>query len=58
MDIVFGTHNIYQFPEMLYQQLTSNAGQLIDVWDIDGQIIEGLPTTRKFDVKSFVNIMY
>ena len=58
VDIVFGTHNIYQFPEMLYQQLTSNAGQLIDVWDIDGQIIEGLPTTRKFDVKSFVNIMY
>ena len=58
VDIVFGTHNIYQFPEMLYQQLTSNAGQLIDVWDIDGQIIEGLPTNRKFDVKSFVNIMY
>ncbi len=58
VDIVFGTHNLYKFPEMLYRQLTYNDGQLIDVWDIDGQIVEGLPTIRKFDVKSFVNIMY
>lgn len=58
VDIVFGTHNIYQFPQMLYQHYQGEEGQIVDVWDIDGRIVEGLPAIRKFDVKSFVNIMY
>ncbi len=58
VDIVFGTHNLYQFPQMLYHHYQGEEGQIIDVWDIDGRIVEGLPTIRKFDVKSFVNIMY
>jgi tRNA-2-methylthio-N6-dimethylallyladenosine synthase len=31
---------------------------MYDIWDIDGRIIEGLPTQRKHDIKAFVNIMY
>lgn len=58
VDIVFGTHNLYQFPEMLYRHYADGEGQIIDIWDIDGQIVEGLPTLRTFEVKSFVNIMY
>ncbi|MBP2027059.1 tRNA-2-methylthio-N6-dimethylallyladenosine synthase [Acetoanaerobium pronyense] len=58
VSLVFGTHNLYKFPELLTNFLSSNQGTLIDVWDIDGRIVEGLPTYRKKEVKSFVNIMY
>ncbi len=58
VSMVFGTHNLYKFPEMLMQYLNNFDETIIDVWDIDGSIIEGLPTSRKFDIKAFVNIMY
>ncbi len=31
---------------------------LVDVWDVDGEVIEGLRSNRKFELKAFVNIMY
>lgn len=31
---------------------------LVDVWDVDGEVVEGLRSTRKFELKAFVNIMY
>lgn len=58
VSMVFGTHNLYKFPEMLMQYLDNYEETLIDVWNIDGSIVEGLPTSRKFDIKAFVNIMY
>lgn len=57
VSLVFGTHNIYKFPEMLYNYLQKQESNY-DVWDIDGRIVEGLPVIRKFKIKSFVNIMY
>ncbi len=57
VSIVFGTHNIYRFPEMLYTYLQKHENNY-DVWDIDGRVIEGLPIVRKHKIKSFVNIMY
>lgn len=57
VDIVFGTHNFYKLPEMMLHALHSNS-TYIDVWDIDGKVIEGLESERKFDLKAFVNIMY
>ena len=31
---------------------------LVDVWDVDGEVVEGLRSSRKFELKAFVNIMY
>lgn len=57
VSLVFGTHNIYKFPEMMYNYLQKQESNY-DVWDIDGRIVEGLPVIRKYKIKSFVNIMY
>ncbi|MGL5328649.1 MAG: tRNA (N6-isopentenyl adenosine(37)-C2)-methylthiotransferase MiaB [Peptostreptococcaceae bacterium] len=57
VDLVFGTHNLYKFPELLVNSMDS-AKMLVDVWDVDGEVVEGLRSTRKFELKAFVNIMY
>lgn len=57
VNLIFGTHNIHNFPFLLNQ--TYGASQLLtEVWDEEGQVIEGLPVERKISSKAFVNIMY
>ena len=59
VNIIFGTHNIYKFPELLYTYISLvDKETVVDVWDIDGNIVEGLPSVRRYDFKAFVNIMY
>lgn len=58
VSLIFGTHNVYKLPEFIHGILSENKDLIIDVWDIDGKIVEGLPTNRKYDIKAFVNIMY
>ena len=57
VDLVFGTHNLYKFPELLASSMDSEK-MLVDVWDVDGEVVEGLRSSRKFELKAFVNIMY
>ena len=57
VDLVFGTHNLYKFPELLTKSIESEK-LLVDVWDVDGEVVEGLKSNRKFELKAFVNIMY
>ena len=57
VDLVFGTHNLYKFPELLTNTMDSDS-ILVDVWDVDGEVVEGLRSSRKFELKAFVNIMY
>lgn len=57
VDLVFGTHNIHNFPSLLSESMTSR-NTLIQVWDIDGEVIENKNSQRKFELKAFVNIMY
>lgn len=57
VDLVFGTHNLYTFPELLSESISRDS-MLIDVWDVDGEVVEGLKSDRKFELKAFVNIMY
>ncbi len=57
VDLVFGTHNLYKFPELLTKTM-DNDSILVDVWDVDGEVVEGLRSSRKFELKAFVNIMY
>lgn len=59
VDLVFGTHNIHSFPELMENILNEKGkNKLIEVWDQGGDIIEGLPVKRKYKFKSYVNIMY
>lgn len=57
VDLVFGTHNLYKFPELLAEAMSRDT-MLVDVWDVDGEVVEGLKSDRKFELKAFVNIMY
>ncbi|NBK92684.1 tRNA (N6-isopentenyl adenosine(37)-C2)-methylthiotransferase MiaB [bacterium 1XD21-13] len=57
VDLIFGTHNIFKFAELLAQML-EHTGQVIDIWDGTGQIVEELPVERKYPFKSGVNIMF
>ena len=56
VDLLFGTHNIHRLPELMARV---EAGErVIEVWDEAHEIVEGLPASRAFRHKSFVNITY
>ena len=57
VDLVFGTHNFHKFPELFYRSLNTE-GQIIDVWKESDEIVEGMPTDRKYSFKTGVNIMF
>ena len=57
VDLIFGTFNIYKFAELLYNRLVSD-GPIIDIWKESADIVEDLPSRRKYPFKSGVNIMY
>lgn len=57
VDLIFGTHNIYKFAELLYTRFISER-QIIDIWKEAGGIVEELPVQRKFSFKTGLNIMY
>jgi tRNA-2-methylthio-N6-dimethylallyladenosine synthase len=57
VDVIFGTHNIYRFAELLYSHF--ETGQtIIDIWPEAKEIVEDLPSLREFTFKAGVNIMY
>ncbi|NLC87367.1 MAG: tRNA (N6-isopentenyl adenosine(37)-C2)-methylthiotransferase MiaB [Clostridiaceae bacterium] len=56
VDIIFGTHTLHKMPKDLYKALEENK-KIRDVIDIDGEIIEGLPISRKDKTKASVTIM-
>ena len=56
VDILFGTHTLYRFPEDLYKALMEKKKQE-DILDIDGEIYEGLPIKRDSNIKASVTIM-
>lgn len=57
VDIIFGTHNIHQFPDLIDNALAEKKKQ-IEVWPDGGEIVEGLPAKRLFESKALVNIMF
>ncbi len=57
VDLVFGTHNLHQLPELIHKVQTSGS-RVIEVWDTDGAIYEGLPIHRDQHFKAWVTIMY
>ncbi|MBR4640316.1 MAG: tRNA (N6-isopentenyl adenosine(37)-C2)-methylthiotransferase MiaB, partial [Butyrivibrio sp.] len=46
VDLIFGTHNIYKFAELLYRTLIEGK-TVIELWQDTDQIVEDLPVERK-----------
>lgn len=57
VDLVFGTHNIYKFAELIVAAFESK-GMIVDIWKDTDKIVEDLPVERKYTFKSGVNIMF
>lgn len=57
VDLIFGTHNIYKFAELIVNSLEANS-MTIDIWKDTDKIVEDLPVERKYSFKSGVNIMF
>mgnify|MGYP004657514803 FL=1 len=57
INIVFGTHNIYQLPEILNNAIVKCERE-IEVMSYEGDIVEHMPVKRDSKYKAWVNIMY
>jgi len=57
VDLIFGTHNLHRFPELLYHAMLSHE-KTVEVYSEEGEVVEDLPVRRTCAYKSFVNIMY
>jgi tRNA-2-methylthio-N6-dimethylallyladenosine synthase len=56
VDLIFGTHNLHEFPKLLTNVL-NERNKVVDIWENGGDIIEGLPAKRVYPFKAFVDIM-
>lgn len=57
VDLIFGTHNIFKFAELIVTRMESKR-MVIDIWKDTDKIVEDLPSERKYSFKSGVNIMF
>lgn len=57
VDLIFGTHNLHKFPELLLESFDSKK-MVIDVLNTDGKIVENVPVERKDDIKAWITVMY
>ncbi len=58
VNLIFGTHNIYKFAELLHTTFENKKGMVIDIWEDTDKIVEDLPVERKYSFKSGINIMF
>ena len=57
LDIVFGTHNIHNLPNILNNALNKKKLE-VEVLSVEGDIIENIPVKRASKYKGWINIMY
>lgn len=57
VDMVFGTHALSRFPELLYRELTTRK-RIFDAEQERGSIVEGVPVRRIDSFKAYVPVMY
>ena len=57
VDLIFGTHTLYKFPEILYRHFSENK-RVFDVINSDGYIVEGINQKRDDKFKAWVSVMY
>ena len=73
VDLIFGTHNLYKFAQLLVTMFESasventsgkdakksgKGAMIIDIWKETDRIVEDLPVSRKYAYKSGINIMF
>ncbi|MCD7769646.1 MAG: tRNA (N6-isopentenyl adenosine(37)-C2)-methylthiotransferase MiaB [Oscillospiraceae bacterium] len=62
VDLVFGPHEVWQFPQLLWQAIErhgrrGNKSRVIAAAPSDGVVAEGLPRRRDSQVKAWLSIM-
>ncbi len=57
VNLVFGTHALYRFPELLHRVMTGKK-RVFELVDSDGRIFENMPVYRENSTKAWVSIMY
>ena len=57
LDIVFGTHNIHNLPNIINTSMAKKELE-VEVLSIEGELIENMPVKRDSKYKAWVNIMY
>ena len=57
VDLIFGTHNLHHLPDLLSSVILDKK-QEIEVFSIEGNIVEDIPVKRENKYKAWVNIMY
>ena len=57
VDLVFGPHALWRFPEMVHTLLT-RRGRMFLTPDEPGSIAEGIPVVRQDKLRAWVSIMY
>ncbi len=57
VDLVFGTHNLFAFAELLCRVFEERE-MVVDIWPEARDTVERLPNARNYAFKSGVNIMY
>ena len=55
--LVFGTHSLHHFPELLYRALV-DGGRVFERGNDDNQVYEGIPVRRDGNFKGWLPIMY
>ena len=58
VDLVFGTHELQNFPELLERLLKPKRRRVFSVSDAQGRISEGIPVHRDRGVKAWLSVMY
>ena len=56
VDFVFGTHNFCDLPTII--ETAINSKQQVEVFSIEGDVIEDIPVKRDSKYKAWINIMY
>lgn len=57
VDLIFGTHALYQMPELLYEAMHRNK-TVVNIEDSEGLIAEDIPMLREDVSKAWVSVMY
>ncbi len=57
LDIIFGTHNLVNFPELL-RAASDGQETVLEILDKEGSLVEQLPRVRQDGLKAWTTIMY
>ena len=57
VDLIFGTHALNRFPELLYSVLTRRE-KVLDITSEESLVSGEMPAARKSDTKALVSVMY